>query len=86
MPGAGSPSTGTGCCAATASRPEGASRSTRGSRRRAAAAKAAAAPAEADEPASQVNPVAVALFWDTIAKGSATVQPAKLGHSQSLQA
>ena len=67
MPGAGSPSTGTGCCAATASRPEGASRSTRGSRRRAAAAKAAAAPAEADEPVA-TDPTAIALFWTVVEK------------------
>ena len=62
------PAPGTGCFAATASRPEGASRSTRGSRRRAAAAKAAAAPeTEADEPAT-TDPTAIALFWTVVEK------------------
>ena len=62
------PAPGTGCFAATASRPEGASRSTRGSRRRAAAAKAAAAPdTQADEPVA-TDPTAIALFWTVVEK------------------
>ena len=62
------PAPGTGCFAATASRPEGASRSTRGSRRRAAAAKAPAAPnTQADEPAT-TDPTAIALFWTVVEK------------------
>ena len=78
------PAPGTGCFAATASRPERARRNTRGRRRAAAATtEAAALSAEADAPASEVNPAAVALFWEAISERQLSTATSK-ARSQSV--